>query len=1160
MGRLILGPEKERKRDSPVKKRSWGRLEKVKDLPDEVSVLAELKRLGPLSWDEEQALEEELSAKWGFKQAQIILAAYREGRPLPTKWRQRLEAGLKENFSKVTLHEGPETAKLLRNRGAKALAAGETILMGQETTGSFKKEKTLAHEIVHVVQQRKSGRKIQGFTAGGRQPAAEKEAQRLANVLVSGPVGPLTVRERAEGPQGLEEEPTSSAQIPSLELKGRGEFSPPQDVIQKIIEAGREGIEVPMHYGGLARGRVRVQQIRTRQERPLFQTPEDQPLLLVKPLLPEIPLALFVRMRRNQIQGYLGIPQARHYQRLTRISRRLLRKYPKLFGLPGLDLLREVKVENKLQDGQLSFALRNVRFRLLKSFRGSLSLALADEKMVLSDASAHLDILGLAQTDLQFERGEDGFLKGQVETDIELGSAADGKVTIEWDKKGMSGGGEVSYQNEKFSGTIQVEVFTKDRAQEILESKGLRPRRFQKDFGVLAEGDLNFSFTDWLSGTAHVIIDPWGHLTVIGEITPQKEIELFPQKNYVKELPELEARASYGLPVVGNIFLFVSIGLELWAIMGPGKFYNIQVSGTYSTDPEVAKNFEIQGSLNISAGAGIDLRAKGGAGLEILDHDIKAGVGLTGRAGIKGYAEATPIIGYREQEADRKGKFFIRGELEIAAQPFLGLGGDVFIKVDSPWWSPLPDKTWKWPLFNKEWPLPGQFGIKAQVEYVFGSKQWPTVEFGRVDFDPAKFMSDIMAGRTKRGKGGEKKAEGKWREKNQQAARPPEPKEKKPSGFKEGRPRRPDPKSLSRKVRAKTLRKRPPYRRRGRRPPVGVSKTPRAVSPKGTQEEKPDRRQEAFEALKEALAKEERPIKRKRLKRLLKELKRRYGFRRLEVRYHQKEAYIYAQINPNQEIGPIPVEPFEVEGTVKIGKRPVRYRYSKGKLIYRTLLLPKAKYDHPYIRMKYKNCSVDVDLSKSQEEREDQQRKIWCQEVSPSRLEERIVRLEEKGKKVGKEPSEARAEALSIVTRGFHKIPIWSRSGEIFDKPGQNFDVDHLIELQLGGEDKLSNYILLHYSANRSSGAVFKNYLAALRRKKETIEQELKKEDETAEIKKICLQKESGEEPQRGGGRVGRKPIWTKAEIIFGRHLDILLENPSLYQKVKETKVKTCPP
>ena len=92
------------------------------------------------------------------------------------------------------------------------------------------------------------------------------------------------------------------------------------------------------------------------------------------------------------------------------------------------------------------------------------------------------------------------------------------------------------------------------------------------------------------------------------------------------------------------------------------------MAGTYSTDPKKSKDFSIRGSLNVSAAAGLKLRGEAGAGLEILSHDIKAGAGLDCLAGILGYAEATPIIGYREKPAaegeDKLGEFFIRGELE----------------------------------------------------------------------------------------------------------------------------------------------------------------------------------------------------------------------------------------------------------------------------------------------------------------------------------------------------------------------------------------------------------------------------------------------------------------------------------------------------------------
>jgi hypothetical protein len=170
------------------------------------------------------------------------------------------------------------------------------------------------------------------------------------------------------------------------------------------------------------------------------------------------------------------------------------------------------------------------------------------------------------------------------------------------------------------------------------------------------------------------------------------------------------------------------------------------------------------------------LRAEAGAGLEILSHDIKAGAGINGIAGIKAYAEATPVIGYREKAVegqDMKGEWFVRGDLELAAQPFLGLSGDLFVEISTPWWSPLSDHRWTWPLFSKEWPLGSSMGMLVSVDYVFGSGQWPKFDLKPVEFDSNKFVTGLYEDSAKSGPGKELQQKGKWQEKNSAAAQPP---------------------------------------------------------------------------------------------------------------------------------------------------------------------------------------------------------------------------------------------------------------------------------------------------------------------------------------------------------------------------------------------------
>ncbi len=138
--------------------------------------------------------------------------------------------------------------------------------------------------------------------------------------------------------------------------------------------------------------------------------------------------------------------------------------------------------------------------------------------------------------------------------------------------------------------------------------------------------------------------------------------------------------------------------------------------------------------------------------------------------------DATPVIGYREEggeDEDKKGVYFIKGDLEIATVPFLSLEGALFIKLDSPWLSPAPDKTWWWELGGKEWQLGGSFGIKASVEHILGSKEFPSLEFQEVDFSAEKFMTDLLE--EKAAPSAQQAAEkaGGWRERNERTGEAP---------------------------------------------------------------------------------------------------------------------------------------------------------------------------------------------------------------------------------------------------------------------------------------------------------------------------------------------------------------------------------------------------
>ena len=91
------------------------------------------------------------------------------------------------------------------------------------------------------------------------------------------------------------------------------------------------------------------------------------------------------------------------------------------------------------------------------------------------------------------------------------------------------------------------------------------PKPGTKKRALAATGQLGFNLTTWFAGAVNVVVDGKGAVTVIGKIAPPAEIKLFDQKDWDKEIVSFEAKAYYGLPVVGNLNLFANITLHVLA-------------------------------------------------------------------------------------------------------------------------------------------------------------------------------------------------------------------------------------------------------------------------------------------------------------------------------------------------------------------------------------------------------------------------------------------------------------------------------------------------------------------------------------------------------------------------------------------------------------------
>ena len=749
------------------------------------------------------------------------------GQALEPSTRGFMESRFNHDFSQVRVHTDSRAADSARALQAQAFTVGRNVVFGQSQVAPHSPagQNLIAHELTHVVQQQGAASSPQAFSVVSNADPLEHQAATVADRVMAGgvvapgeissagsaiarrvtaPVAPSVPRVAAPPPQAAP--PQAVAPTTGTAPSQGGEpvslmnatFNPSPELESQITSVPNEGTLVPVHFGTLARGQISVH----KNQNGSFSTKNnsnqgiDLSVSVLEPLRRAgIAPQLVINIASSQITGHVGVRTGDKFTSAEGMKDFLVR-HSDLLGWAGFDLAALPNPVNELSGGSLKFMLSDFPFTVGGFVHGTGSFGFENQTTTFT-AAATINVPKLAESNLKFTRADNGQLSAHAEVPVSIANFS-GSLSADYGNGTVDIQGTVQFEMEKMQGEVTLLVTDLATARNIARSQlapeAMLPTAQPAADAPAAEGEarsgprpgpravagfgtVNFALTDWLVGQAQVVIDNEGHVTVVGKITPPQEVELFPQRDEIKPLFNTEVRTLYGVPLVGNVFLFANIGVEALAKIGPGKIHKIQVDGTYSTDPNVLQNFGLQASLNISAFAGLRLRAEGGAGAELLGHDIKAGVGINGLAGVRGYVEATPKIGFREvadPTAGKKGEFFVQGHMELAAQPFLGLSGDLFVELDSPWWSPAPDKKWTWPLGNLEYPLPGEFGIGADVDYVIGSGQVPEVQFGAVNFSADKFMTDMLNDHVPPKSHGDQEQPGKWDEAAQGGALPAE--------------------------------------------------------------------------------------------------------------------------------------------------------------------------------------------------------------------------------------------------------------------------------------------------------------------------------------------------------------------------------------------------
>lgn len=683
------------------------------------------------------------------------------GAPLASESKDQMESGFGTDFSNVRIHNDSNSVQMNKELGSQAFASGNDIYFNQGKYNPSSKDgqHLLAHELTHTVQQ----------GASPRNTVQKVEGTETITPPITEPTTAVDIT------NGLS---LSDEWLAYIDANSR------QRKFMVNVKIGEQftGIIALKKLGRTIEGEPRKFELNSsRRENYLnvggmnFLNPLRDagvhPILVLKQFGEGQQTSGFLSIRSGEdalTNDVLGVVKGIN-ENLEAMS---------FLGLSPIQGAEDL--QNDFTNGGLNFSANNLSLNVDGYLDAQASIGISNSSFTF-EVNSTINVAGLAEGELQITRGEDGGLSGNATINADIANVS-ATIQVAYDRGAVTIQGTGRMNSEKFSGEITLLVTDEARSTQMMHAalgietmdaateEALNPNtgasKTKNNQVLAAWGEVQASITPWLEGTAKIGIDHEGHVTIVGEIIVPNEIELMEQRGKKVDLFNVEIRAGYGIPLVGQVFLFAGIGMFVNAGFGPLVLKNVGFTGTYSTDPDVLQQFSITGTLGINAFAIIGLEAEAGVGVTIIGHDIKAGVNVTAAAGIRAYAEATPTFEYNESQSPEGGKIgesHLRGHFEAAAQLFLQLSGALFYELDSPWWSPAPDGREELPLGEVQYPIGDSLGIGADIDWLVGSPDVPELTFSPVEFDPDKFTADVMADPPPRTMGNaDAEPEGEW--------------------------------------------------------------------------------------------------------------------------------------------------------------------------------------------------------------------------------------------------------------------------------------------------------------------------------------------------------------------------------------------------------------
>jgi hypothetical protein len=397
--------------------------------------------------------------------------------------------------------------------------------------------------------------------------------------------------------------------------------------------------------------------------------------------------------------------------------------------LPGVDSAQgSVEYRKGQWSGQVDIQSSQIKLPFLKS--GEVHVSLQQGKSQPSfeaSGSLSLELPGNQPATLSVKKGAGGTWIYSGETKLQVPSLGEVDVKLKHDGEKLSGTGKGKLSRKGLSGDIDVTYDGQDgfTGEGKLKSsheklKGELSATLKKGRNLSAKGDLTYTFSKNLEGTASVVLTEDQVLKVNGGIRLPNSISLFEEKK--KQHTLFSHRLD--IPIVGVSVGPVSVGLiarisgalEASYGIGPGTLQGVGLSAggqfdllnlSKSSQPEVT----LTGALDIPAHAGLTLSIRGAVGLSAGVASVTGGISVIGSALLKGGLTAKALVQYKQ------GRFIIDVTPAIKGGLVLGLGLTADVTAEAGVGFLKYAKSWVWKLAQFQWDSGEQFGLIAPIRY-----------------------------------------------------------------------------------------------------------------------------------------------------------------------------------------------------------------------------------------------------------------------------------------------------------------------------------------------------------------------------------------------------------------------------------------------------------